>query len=483
MHDYLHTNAFLEMHGIPYLLGEYCDRDHIEQIDRSMIYTDVHIDTSDERRAVIDISIDDIGRRASDGMPNLIDNHRKQMDIVKGVRHIYHRCAKSLPVIRSGVIARVNYRMENGRTGEILRSVYEDIKIPERSYFVSVTPKDVNRNAIVTNFASTQVSSINQFTHGRDPITLRITSVQLCYEVLNDYRLVPRGRIDKPLQRMEDLGPHSYYETYGVYEYIKAMQNRQYVGEPMYDMPGDRVYPPDWFAYNQLYHFEHHGSDIILHMDDIYNHMAKTTLIECGRLTINRTFTVNPGERLVFKLSIWKNDLALFDDTRPIAEALESHWNPYPHVDHDVPYEGPFDDPVYPYPKDGMDEVQNIEIMRLNEKIDALIKQLIDMGITPYPPVPGPRPPHPPAPGPGPCPPPPVPDPGKKKIIEKILKTIKEMQEEIKKIEEQQCDCPEIEPITDEEIEDILDSIDDDPIGTTTETSGIDLSSIDDSVI
>ena len=456
MHDNVnrHTNAFLEMHGIPYLLGEYCDRDSIEQIDRSMIYTDVKIDTSDDRRAVIDISIDDIGKRASDGMPNLIDNHRKQMDIVKAIRHIFHHCEKSLPVIKSGIIARINYRIENGRTGETLRSVYEDIKIPERSYFVSVTPKDVNRNSIVTNFASTQVSSINQFTHGRDKMTLKITSVQLCYEVLNDNRLVPRGRIDKPLQRMEDLSPRSYYETYGVYEYIKAMQNRQYLGEPMYD-GCEKIYPYDWFAYNRLYHFDHGGADIVLHMDDIYNHTAKTTLIECGRLNVNRAFIVNPGERLVFKLSIWKNDLALFDNTMPVAEALDAHWHPYQMVEHTTPDEGPIEEPVEHHvaPKDGIDEVQDVEIMHLNDKIDGLIKQIMDMGWRPKP-------------GPGPTPPPPV--PGRKDKIKQMLEMIKKMQEEIRKIEEHECDCPDITPITDEEIKDILDDIDDDPDATVT---------------
>ena len=126
-----HTNTFLEMHGIPYLLAEYCDRSSITQLDRSMIYTAVDIDTTEAMRAIIDISIDDIGKRPSDGNPNLIGNRTKQMDVINSVSRIFRHAEKSLPVIRSGLIVRVNYRIENGRTGQVMRSVYEDLRIPQ----------------------------------------------------------------------------------------------------------------------------------------------------------------------------------------------------------------------------------------------------------------------------------------------------------------------------------------------------------------
>ena len=477
-----HTNAFLQMHGIPYLLAEYCDRENIRQIDRSMIYTAVDVDTTEAMRAIIDISIDDIGRRASDGKPNVISNHKMQEDVVHSIRKIFRHAEKSLPVIRGGLVVRVNYRIENGRTGQVIRSVYEDIRVPERQYFIDTC--GVNETAIITNFSSTQVSTINQFTHGMDPMTLRITSVQLCYEVMKANNLQPRGRIDKPYQRMEDLCPRPYYETYGVYEYHKDKQNLQYLGEPMYGCALDRIYPYDWFGYNRLYHFDNNCRDIILHMDDIYDKHAGTTLIECGRLMVNRAFIINPGERLIFKLCIWKNDLALFPDTTPIAEALDYHphhpfcpatpYDPYVEITPPEPVMPPVEHDVVP--KDAIDEVQDIEIQHLNDKMDALIRAMMDLRPCPYPPpCPPPAPPHPPTPPtppeppvpphppvpPFPPPPAPIPDPSYKDKIKLILTMIRTMQMEIRALQEEEAGEPTIIPITEEQIEEILDNIDD----------------------
>ena len=504
-----HVNAFLEMHGIPYLLAEYCDRENIRQVDRSMIYTAVDVDTTEAMRAIIDISIDDIGKRASDGRPNVISNRKMQEDVIRSIRHIFRNAEKSLPVIRGGLIARVNYRIENGRTGQVMRSVYEDFRLPERQYFIDNSARDnINETAVITNFSSTQVSTINQFTHGMDPMTLRITSVQLCYEVMKANNLQPRGRIDKPYQRMEDLCPRTYEETYGVYEYHKDKQNRQYLGEPMYGCGLDRIYPYDWFGYNRLYHFDNDCRDIILHMDDIYDKHAKTTLIECGRLMVNRAFIINPGERLIFKLCIWKNDLALFNNTVPIAEALDYHpHRPFcPATPYDPYVEMTPPEPIMPTvehsmaPKDAIDEVQDIEIQHLNDKIDALIKSMMDLRPCPQPPCPYPYPPYPypprppypypptpPAPHPEPPvpptppepptpptpeppypptppfppPPAPIPHPSYKDKIKLILDMIRTMQMEIRILQEEEAGEPTIIPITEEQIQEILDNIDD----------------------
>lgn len=453
MHD-KHTNAFIEMHGVPYLLAEYCDRDKIEQLDRTMICSAVTIDTSNPCRAVVDISMDDIGKRASDGMPNLIDNETKKSDVVRAVHEFFHGTNKAIPVIKSGIVARINYQLENSRTGEVIRSIYDDIRIPERQYFVSVTPDAIDTNSIVTNFTTTQVSSVNAFTHGRDKMTLRITSIQLCYEVMRASGLEPRGRKDKRCQRMEDLcpPPRPYEERYGLYEFLKHSQNVQFLGDPLF--VDKETYPDAWRGYNRLYHFDNDYSDIILHMDDIYNRYAKTTLIECGKMFINRAFVVNPGERIVFKLSIWKNDLALFNDTSVIADALDYKYEPcHPHH-HESP----------------VDRHQDEEIRRLNRMIRVILDEIRDIKGDDDTPEPPDVKPHPPCPHPGPHPRP------KRDIIRKLLKMIRGLQIEIQNIESGMADMPTITPITDEEIDEILDSIDDsvpeDESGDTEEGDG-----------
>lgn len=464
MHD-RHTNAFAMLNGIPYLMGEYVDREMIRNVDRSMIYTDVNVDTTEALRAIVDISIDDIGKRASDGRPNVIGNFRKQEDVVNAIRNIYRCAPKSLPVLRSGLVVRVNYQIENQRTGQVMRSIYEDIRIPQREYYLCQNMMDVDDIAYVTNFNSTQVSTINQFTHGIDPMVLRITSAQLCYELIKPNNLIPR-RIDRPLQRMEDLTcPRRYEDTYRVYEYHKDMQNHQFLGEPLYGEPDEVIHPREWFAYNRLYHFDNDCSDIILHLDDIYDRHTDTILIQCGSLAINRAFVIQPGHRIIFKMSVWKNDVALFSDTRPVADALDYYPEPpappAPPEPRPVPVPYPWYPPYYPpyYPephhhhhKGVIDYEQTEHINELSERVNELIQAIKslkpDTDIDPVDPMPEPHPhPHPFPPHPG---------------KDKLRKILKKMQDEIRELQEHECDCPEMIPLTDEEIQEILDEIPDD---------------------
>ena len=78
-----HVNAFIDLNGIPYLLAEYLDRNNFQQIDRSQIKSEIIVDQSESMRAVIDVSIDDIGKRASDGYPAIIGNTTKHTNLLK----------------------------------------------------------------------------------------------------------------------------------------------------------------------------------------------------------------------------------------------------------------------------------------------------------------------------------------------------------------------------------------------------------------
>jgi len=81
--DSNHVNAFVDMNGVPYLVAEYLDTNNFQQIDRSLIKSEVFVDQSEAMRAVVDISIDDIGKRASDGLPAIVGNNTKQKNLLK----------------------------------------------------------------------------------------------------------------------------------------------------------------------------------------------------------------------------------------------------------------------------------------------------------------------------------------------------------------------------------------------------------------
>lgn len=381
-----HTNAFVDLNGVPYLLAEYVDRDTFQQIDRAAVRSEINVDTSEAMRTIIDINIDDIGKK-SDGTLNLRSNGKMQECIINMIKSNFYELHHHLPVLKRGLVLRVYYQLENRRTGNVIRSMMEDLRITDRNYFVDVT-NTIDDNALIINFGDTIVSTIDQFTHGRDPMMFRITSVQMFYECVRPPKMKPRtgdGIYNSPQPPFQNI----FNEEQAMYYYHKGFQNRQFIGEPYYE----QITPHAWYDFNRFYHFDNEQSDIVLHQEEIDNRSNKKLLLSCGTVAINRVFLINPGSRIIFKLSIWKNDIALFNDTKPVAEALNvpsDRWKPIPPnpveplppVDH---HPHPCCPPYPPYRPNEywelmrimemgkrMDYRQNKEINMLNDSIKKL---------------------------------------------------------------------------------------------------------------
>lgn len=329
----MHT--FVDLNGLPYLLGEYLDRRGFQTVDRSAITSGIYIDTSDAMRAVIDISINDIGER-SDRSPNIVGNNRKQKGLLDMISRHAGRLDGQLPVLRGGIIVRVNYRLEEQRTGRTIRSMVEDLRIGERSYFLDINQRDFNDNAVVVNFSNSIVSTINEFTHGRNQMVLRVTDIQMFYELVTDRQPIPR------IKQSLVSHPYDYPDSYArtgtneEYFYHDEMQNRHYLGDPN---ENQFLSAPRWAMFNQFYHFDQDGRKIILHMNEIYDPMRKTNLIPCGTVSVNRMFMINPGHRIIFKFSIWKNDVTAVYDTLKVAKALKAkfyNWCDHHNCDGDI---------------------------------------------------------------------------------------------------------------------------------------------------
>ena len=315
-----HTNAFIDLNGIPYVLGEYVDRTQFMQVDRSLIKSNIFIDQTESMRAVIDISIDDIGKVASDGSINAIGNTTKQKNLLKMIRNNASMLDNQLDVIRGGIVLRINYQLENYSTNQVIRSMTEDLRIPERVYALNINSKDVDDNSIIVNFNRAMVSTINEFTHGNDRMVLRITNVQMMYECVK--RSIKLPRIKDSI-----VGNESYNPLNGsIYDYHKNNQSQHFLGDPRCTSGNgycDKPTLPAWSVFNRYYHFSEDASDLILHNEEIYDPMNEVVLIPCGNVRINRSFIINPGHRLIFKFSIWKNDVTLVNDTTNVAKALD----------------------------------------------------------------------------------------------------------------------------------------------------------------
>lgn len=373
-HNHNHTNAFVALNGLPYLLDEYVDRRVIQQVDRSMIKSEVKVDDHEPYRAIIDVNIDDIGMRASDGLPNIIGNNTKKHALIDMIRANFNTLDHHLPVLRKGMVIRVNARIENNRTGEVIRSMVEDIPLENRNYFLDINPRDINDNAIIVNFSKSCVSTINQFTNGRDAMIFRITSLQLCYPCV----------MDDPLHtRIGDRYMDPYHNPIDMYDYHEHMQSHIDISCHSYTSHQQEIMPPHWDSFERFYHFDKAKNDIILHENEINDPKAKVALLSCGNVQINRAFMINPGHRIIYKFSVWKNDVTLVNDVSTVANVLRAPVSdPYYmshctccHDDcnhhHDI---YPDMENVLKMYKAGqnMDYTQNAVINKLNEKIDNL---------------------------------------------------------------------------------------------------------------
>lgn len=467
-----HNNAFINLNGVPYLLSEYVDQNTFQTIDRALVKSEINIDSTDPSRVIVNINIDNIGHKY-DGSLNVLGNSTKQNSLINMIKDNIYRIEHHLPVLKRGLVLRVHYQLENNRTGKVLRSLQEDIRINDRNYFIDINPNNINDNAIIINFTNSLVSTINQFTHGTDLMQLRITSIQLGYECVRPnpakpqighsiYNIPPEMYVNDGLSNEQEM-----------YYYHKSLQSQQYLGDP-YQQPGN-IIPTQWYDFNRFYHFETSGTEIILHEQEIYDKNNRIMHILCGSIAVNRIFLVQPGQRIIFKFSVWKNDLCIFNDTKRVAEALRVNTTPYwpPCPPQPQPVPPPIMSPT-PYPQShpgsfefkyiidllesmkGMDYKQNAVINKLDRSLKEITKiikeyhegaevpEIPDSNLPenpdypPMPPTPGPKPPR--------------PDRG----ILMILAMIKDLQDKVSKIIE---DEENAQPITDEQIQKILDAL------------------------
>lgn len=297
---------FTGLDGIPYLVGEYFDKRNLTAIDTTAVRNDVVVDNCEVNRAIVTINVNNIGFK-SDGGLDTVGNRTKQKKLIKMITEYSDHMNRVFSVLRRGMIVRINYRIENMRTGVILKTSSEDIRIVDRNYFVELNSADINDNAVITNFVSTTVSTLNQFTHGSDRMLVRILSVQMFYEALN--------------KNPKSIGLCTNWNDRFSIDYLHPRLN-PYLNSLVNPDGCDTIVPTNWWNFNRFYHFDSAGRDIVLHGDDIEDRANCAYLVPCGHVTINRTFEITAGHRVVFKLSIWNNDITMVSDTKKIATTL-----------------------------------------------------------------------------------------------------------------------------------------------------------------
>lgn len=324
-----HTNGFIVLNNVPYVLAEYLDQRQFQQVERSRIRSEVNVDNQTEcMRTLFDISIDDIGIRGSDGMLNVEGNNAKQRRLIDAIRNTLMHTHGELETLRKELVLRLRYQIENVDTGHVIRSMSEDLVVKDRAYYVDTNAAHIDENAILVNFNDTLVSTVNHFTHGHHRMILRITGIEMFYRCLrrDHYGMHPGAHVTRPTT---DVLPSFYGMTEGdFYEYHKRMQQEHMMGIPPHGSfghePPGYIVNPAWVCFNRFYHFDNNGRDLVLHQQEINDPRMPVFDIPCGKVSVNRMVTINPGQRLVFKFSVWKNDTVVVNDTTSVMHALRA---------------------------------------------------------------------------------------------------------------------------------------------------------------
>lgn len=304
-------NVFIDLNGIPYLVAEYVDKNKLFPVQSSELKNEVFVDERDRDalRTVISVNIADFPTRGSDLYPYIVGNNRKYENLLNMISCLPDNYNHKLDVLLPQLVVQINYQLENAKTGHLMRSMVDTYDLNDRNYAFYINPYDVTDNAILSNFTDTRVTGINHFTHGREPMQFRITNISLKYKVLDrdQYKCKPKT-------------------VHDVHRYHRYNERDHILGEPRdrryhYD---EDIMPPSWSMLSQFYHFEDDGHRIVLQEDEIHHPGVKYYEIPCGRIFVNRTFLINPGQRIIFKFCIWKNDITIVDDTIDVAAAIKA---------------------------------------------------------------------------------------------------------------------------------------------------------------
>lgn len=293
------VNAFVLVGSKPFLLGYYLNNYQYNNLDTSLLSNGISIDTSVDGQALITINIDQT-KKAGDGTPILTGNAEKREELEQAVMSRREFIAHNrFPVIKKGLVVRINYRLENQRTGVPIKSVTEDFKIYDSGFNYFAEGVNAADPALVVNFSDSVIASVNQFTHGVDPVVLRVNTVHLYYEGIMPG--IPKPKTPRNVSLM----------TFG-YPVL----------QPPCDFKDNKhLEDPRFKSINNLYRFGSDNSDIFLNQSEI-DLAKRVELIECGAFYINKAFVVSPVQRILFKVSVWKDDMIVVSDTYRIANIL-----------------------------------------------------------------------------------------------------------------------------------------------------------------
>lgn len=323
-------HALLNLNGWPYLSAEYLDQAQFQTVDRKLVRNQVLVDTTNPYHSIVDIVIDNVGERPSGNK----SSYKQFLDLL--VQHSA-QLGGYLDVVKPFLTVKIEYSIESELTGRLLRVNTAKMVISNKTNYIDINGIDMDDNAILTNFSDSSTITVANRANGSDRMVIRIRKINLFYTGLKHPISNPFDNRRRPANdEREVFRPNSPKGRYD--PFYHSVHQPQYGIMP--DGPADTMsIPPSWWSFNKYYHFENKGKSMALHFKEINDRNNTTFSIPIGSITLDRTFVVNTSYRIMFKISVWKNDTIVLNNTSKISKLLGV---PYayselpPRRDHDV---------------------------------------------------------------------------------------------------------------------------------------------------
>lgn len=309
------SNCFVNADGWPYLSGEYINRDMLQSIDRSLIQNQLVIDNNNPYHSVVDIVVDNVGECP-------VGNQTQYEKLLQAIAQNVHRLAGQLDVVRRNLKAKVYYQVESERSGRLLKNAHITVNLDQKDHYLNINTDNIQDSAIISNSYGNSMATIATRVTGSDRMVVRLTSLQLFY-------VRPDRPVMNPYDDSRRMAPHMdpcHFHNHP--EGCNADLAYAKVHQPKYSFgPGEACCPPsdfipNWKYYTKYYHYENNAEMMVLHENDIYDPYVTAYEIPCGRISLNRAFIVNTSMKMLVKVSLWKNDVVMVDNTKRIADIL-----------------------------------------------------------------------------------------------------------------------------------------------------------------
>lgn len=290
-------NAFIDVKGVPYLCGYYLNNVAFQNLSATQVESSISVDNTIEGRTLVDIKIDDLDHD-DNGLILPTGNFEKREQLEQMIMNYRDYIGlNSFEVVKNGLVVQINYRIEDRVSGRTIKVSTDSYTIYNSGFYSYIGDTNIADPAVVLKYCDSAVAAINQFSYGIQDLVLRINSIHLYYAC------VPSIRKHRPVH----YPPH--------YAYGYPVPSPTISRDPRY---GCRLNE----YRNDLYRFGNNNKDIFINKDEVENEREDIRLIPCGAKYINRAFAIAPMQRILFKFTVWKNDLTIVPDTYRIANIL-----------------------------------------------------------------------------------------------------------------------------------------------------------------